>query len=131
MWSLRGARRVQAGDPRTGAQADGATIQKTNQVAIAGGTSDISSCLNMVKKAREMGLTVPVVLMGYYNPFFQFGIENMCAKAKEYGADGFIVVDFPGSNNGSMFSLSIIFVGLSFATKGSLLPSSCSLMFTS
>jgi tryptophan synthase len=33
--------------------------------------------------------------MGYYNPFFQFGIENMCAKAKEYGADGFIVVDLP------------------------------------
>eukprot|EP00985_Skeletonema_marinoi_P033411 scaffold41240_cov153-Skeletonema_marinoi.AAC.5 len=49
----------------------------------------------MVKAARSLGLTVPVVLMGYYNPFFQFGIENMCAKSKEYGADGFIVVDLP------------------------------------
>ena len=86
---------IELGIPYTDPQADGTTIQQTNQVAIKAGTSDITQCLGMVKAARDRGLTVPVVLMGYYNPFFQFGIEAMCEKAKEYGADGFIVVDLP------------------------------------
>ena len=90
-----GASIIELGIPYTDPTADGLTIQQTNQVAIKGGTSNITQCLDMVKSARSQGLTVPVVLMGYYNPFFQFGIENMCEKAKEYGADGFIIVDLP------------------------------------
>merc|ERR1712224_308305 len=49
----------------------------------------------MGKKARDMGLTVPVVLMGYFNPFYQYGLEKLCTETKEAGADGFIVVDLP------------------------------------
>lgn len=90
-----GAALIELGIPYTDPQADGATIQKTNQVAIRNGTSSITQCLDMLKTARSMGLTVPVVLMGYYNPFFQMGIETMCSQAKEGGADGFIVVDLP------------------------------------
>lgn len=90
-----GASIIELGIPYTDPQADGTTIQQTNQVAIKAGTSNIMQCLEMVKIARSQGLTVPIVLMGYYNPFFQFGIADMCAKAKEYGADGFIVVDLP------------------------------------
>ena len=90
-----GAAVIELGIPYTDPQADGATIQHTNQVAIKGGTADIGSCLAMVKKARDMGLTVPVVLMGYYNPFLQYGAEALCAETKEAGADGFIVVDLP------------------------------------
>ena len=90
-----GASVIELGIPYTDPQADGATIQQTNQIAIKGGTSEIPACLAMVKKARDMGLTIPVILMGYYNPFFQFGLENLCAQTKEQGADGFIVVDLP------------------------------------
>ena len=90
-----GASIIELGIPYTDPTADGLTIQQTNQVAISGGTSNITQCLDMVKSARSQGLTVPIVLMGYYNPFFQFGIEKMCEKAKEYGADGFIIVDLP------------------------------------
>lgn len=90
-----GASVIELGIPYTDPQADGATIQKTNQIAIKGGTSNISQCLNMVKQARAMGLTVPVVLMGYYNPFLQYGLSQLCADTKEAGADGFIVVDLP------------------------------------
>ncbi|KAL7529922.1 hypothetical protein ACHAXR_003226 [Thalassiosira sp. AJA248-18] len=90
-----GASIIELGIPYTDPQADGTTIQQTNQVAIKAGTSNIPQCLEMVKSARSQGLTVPVVLMGYYNPFFQFGIEHMCEQAKEHGADGFIVVDLP------------------------------------
>jgi len=86
---------IELGIPYTDPQADGATIQKTNQIAIAGGTSEITSCLEMVSQARTMGLTVPVILMGYYNPFLQFGIDKLCADASTAGADGFIVVDLP------------------------------------
>ena len=90
-----GASIIELGIPYTDPQADGTTIQQTNQVAIKAGTSNIPQCLAMVTEARAKGLTVPVVLMGYYNPFFQFGIEDMCAQAKAAGADGFIVVDLP------------------------------------
>ncbi|EED88066.1 tryptophane synthase [Thalassiosira pseudonana CCMP1335] len=90
-----GASVIELGIPYTDPQADGTTIQQTNQVAIKAGTSDITQCLSMLESARSQGLTVPVVLMGYYNPFFQYGIESMCKKAKECGADGFIVVDLP------------------------------------
>jgi len=86
---------IELGIPYTDPQADGATIQKTNEVAIAAGTSEIKECLAMVSKAREIGLTVPVILMGYYNPFYQFGVENLCAETVAAGADGFIVVDLP------------------------------------
>mmetsp|Transcript_16412 Transcript_16412/g.33722 ORF Transcript_16412/g.33722 Transcript_16412/m.33722 type:complete len:728 (-) Transcript_16412:86-2269(-) len=90
-----GASVIELGVPYTDPQADGATITAANQVAIANGTSEIDTCLDMVKKAREMGLTVPVVLMGYVNPFIQYGEERLCEKTKEAGADGFIVVDLP------------------------------------
>jgi len=49
----------------------------------------------MIKKSREIGLTVPVVLMGYYNPFYQYGLDKLCEDTKAAGADGFIVVDLP------------------------------------
>ena len=90
-----GAAVIELGIPYTDPQADGATIQKTNQVAIAGGTESLPDCLKLLKDAREMGLTVPVVLMGYYNPFYQFGLDNLCEQTKECGGDGFIIVDCP------------------------------------
>ena len=90
-----GAAIIELGIPYTEPLADGITIQQANQIAIEAGTSSIKQCLEMIKKARSKGLTVHVVLMGYYNPFFQFGIDDLCAKSKEYGADGFIVVDLP------------------------------------
>ena len=90
-----GAAVIELGIPYSDPQADGATIQHTNQVAIAGGTSEIPQCLEMITKAREMGLTIPVVLMGYYNPFLQYGIDKLCEETKNAGGDGFIVVDLP------------------------------------
>ena len=91
-----GASIIELGIPYTDPQADGATIQHTNQVAIKGGTSELHQCLAMVKTARDdLGLTVPVVLMGYYNPFYQYGVEQLCRDTKAAGADGFIVVDLP------------------------------------
>ena len=107
-----GASIIELGVPYTDPQADGATIQKTNQVAIKGGVSEIAQCLELVKEAREQGLTVPVVLMGYFNPFMQYGLEKLCEDTKEAGADGFIVVDLP-PEEGKDFNKACIKNGLS------------------
>ena len=90
-----GASLIELGIPYTDPQADGPTIQHTHQKAINGGTSKISQCLEFVTSARSMGLTIPVVLMGYYNPLLQYGIDKLCEETKAAGADGFIVVDLP------------------------------------
>jgi tryptophan synthase len=55
----------------------------------------IAKCLEFVAEARSKGLTIPVVLMGYYNPFFQFGIDALATESAAAGVDGFIVVDLP------------------------------------
>ena len=99
-----GASVIELGIPYTDPQADGATIQHTNQIAISGGTSEIPQCLAMVKEARDMGLTVPVVLMGYYNPFYQYGLEKLCEETAAAGADGYIVVDLPPEESGELSS---------------------------
>lgn len=86
---------IELGVPYTDPQADGATIQLTNQIAIKDGTESITDVLAFVKEARKRGLTIPVVLMGYYNPFFQYGVDKLTKDTAEAGADGFIVVDLP------------------------------------
>lgn len=91
-----GASLIELGVPYTDPQADGPTIRYANQVALERGTNDVTACLQMLKKAREMGLTIPVIMMGYYNPFQKHGTpEELCRDAKEAGADGFIMVDLP------------------------------------
>ena len=80
--------------PFTDPQADGATIQATNQVALSYGVT-MDDTLGFVREARAQGLTIPVVLMGYCNPFLQYGVGRLAAATADAGADGFIVVDLP------------------------------------
>ena len=61
-----GADILELGIPFTDPQADGATIQKANEVALSYKVT-LDHCIDMVAAARAKGLTVPVVLMGYYN----------------------------------------------------------------
>ena len=99
-----GADVIELGVPFSDPQADGATIQATNQVALSFGV-DIDMCLRMVEEARSRGLTKPVVLMGYYNPYLQYGLEALVSKAAEAGVDGFIVVDLPPEEGTSFINL--------------------------
>ncbi len=98
-----GADVLELGVPFTDPQADGATIQKANEVALKNGVG-LKECLAIVKAARDKGLTVPVVLMGYYNPFFAFGLEKLMDESKASGVDGFIVVDLPPEEGASFVS---------------------------
>ena len=85
---------IELGVPFTDPMADGATIQTCNEVALKQGVG-LRECLAFVKEAREQGLTAPVVLMGYYNPFRAYGLEDLAADAAAAGVDGFIIVDLP------------------------------------
>ena len=89
-----GADILELGVPFTDPQADGATIQKANEVALKFNVS-LKNCIDMVAQARAKGLTIPVVLMGYFNPFLAFGLDNLMDASKAAGVDGFIVVDLP------------------------------------
>jgi len=89
-----GADVIELGVPFTDPMADGATIQVCNEVALKQGVG-LERCLSFVRDARADGLTTPVVLMGYYNPFRAYGLEKLAKDASEAGVDGFIIVDLP------------------------------------
>lgn len=89
-----GADVIELGVPFTDPQADGTTIQKANEVALTFGVS-LSTCIQMVATARAQGLTVPVVFMGYANPFLAYGLDRLMEDCSIAGVDGFIVVDLP------------------------------------
>lgn len=85
---------IELGLPFTDPIADGPTIQKSNTVALQNGVT-VTSTLEMVRKARKNGLTIPVLFMGYYNPLLSYGEERMLKDGKEAGVNGFIMVDLP------------------------------------
>lgn len=90
-----GADVIELGVPFTDPLADGATIQHANEIAVVHGAHSLADCLALVAEARQAGLGIPVLLMGYYNPLIAFGESVAPAAARTAGADGFIVVDLP------------------------------------
>ncbi|CAN0223382.1 unnamed protein product [Ectocarpus sp. 4 AP-2014] len=80
-----GADVIELGVPFTDPQADGATIQATNQIALKNKVT-LGDCLDYVRDARAKGLTAPVVLMGYLNPFLAYGLDKLMKDAQEAGA---------------------------------------------
>jgi tryptophan synthase len=89
-----GADVIELGMPFSDPMADGPTIQKSSFDALANGVK-LHHCFEYVAAAREQGLTVPVILMGYCNPFASFGDDKLTETAAKSGIDGFIVVDLP------------------------------------
>lgn len=74
--------------------ADGPVIQQATQVALEKGIT-VKKSLEAVKELRKRGVTIPLILMGYYNPMLAYGLEKFIHDAKEAGADGFIIPDLP------------------------------------
>jgi tryptophan synthase alpha chain len=80
--------------PFTDPMADGPTIQQANLRALNGGIS-LKKVLQMVRDFRANDNETPIVLMGYYNPIYVYGVETFLKDAKSSGVDGLIVVDLP------------------------------------
>lgn len=89
-----GADVVELGMPFTDPMADGPAIQAGNIRSLGAGTR-LRDVLDMVRTFRREDATTPIVLMGYMNPLFAYGIERFAADASAAGIDGLIVVDVP------------------------------------
>jgi tryptophan synthase alpha chain len=89
-----GADIIEVGVPFTDAMADGPPIQASSLRALAAGQS-LKKTLAMVREFRTTDNTTPVVLMGYYNPVYIYGVGKFLKDANDAGVDGLIVVDLP------------------------------------
>jgi tryptophan synthase alpha chain len=89
-----GADVIELGMPFTDPMADGPAIQASSLRALAAGQTMVKT-LAMVARFRERDDTTPIVLMGYYNPIYVYGVERFLVDAKAAGVDGLIVVDLP------------------------------------
>jgi tryptophan synthase alpha chain len=74
--------------------ADGPVIQKATQIALEHGIT-VKKSLAAVAELRRRSVTIPLILMGYYNPMLAYGLEKFVRDAREAGADGFIIPDLP------------------------------------
>jgi tryptophan synthase alpha chain len=86
-----GADVIELGIPFSDPLADGPTIQRASERALKAGTT-LAGVLDLVGRIRQSS-QVPLVLFGYYNPFFQMGEEKFAAAASSAGADGVLVTD--------------------------------------
>ena len=89
-----GADIIEIGVPFSDPMADGPAIQAANLRAFAGGIT-LTKTLGMVAAFRKADAETPVVLMGYYNPIYAYGVDKFLADAQVSGVDGLIVVDLP------------------------------------
>ena len=93
---------LEIGMPFSDPMADGPLIQESSDVAIKNGMN-IEKCLNLVKKIRLKDNSIPIILMGYYNPIHYFGNKKFIKKAIDSGADGLIIVDLPVEEDKELF----------------------------
>ena len=89
-----GADVIELGMPFTDPMADGPAIQASSLRALRAGQNMIRT-LKLVSEFREGDNDTPIVLMGYYNPIYIYGVDRFIADAKAAGVDGLIVVDLP------------------------------------
>jgi tryptophan synthase alpha chain len=89
-----GADVIELGMPFTDPRADGPAIQAGGLRALAAGATLVKT-LDLVRTFRESDDATPIVLMGYYNPIYVYGVDRFLVDAKAAGADGLIVVDLP------------------------------------
>jgi tryptophan synthase alpha chain len=94
-----GADLIEVGVPFSDPLADGPVIQQATQIALQQGMT-LARALAGVADLRARGVTIPLVLMAYYNPLLTHGLPRLAAAAVRAGADGFIVPDLPPEEAG-------------------------------
>ena len=89
-----GADIIELGIPFTDPMADGPVIQAAAQEALENGMT-VKKLFGMVQQFRTKNTATPVVLMGYFNSVFAYGVEKFAKDAKDAGIDGLLIVDLP------------------------------------
>ncbi len=103
---------IEFGMPFSDPMADGVAIQLGGQRSLAGGMT-LRGVLDMVENFRRKDETTPIVLMGYYNPIYSFGVEKFLEAAKDAGVDGLIIVDLPPEEDDEL-CIPALRIGLNF-----------------
>ncbi|MCQ2147363.1 MAG: tryptophan synthase subunit alpha [Bacteroidales bacterium] len=88
-----GVNMIEVGMPFSDPMADGPVIQDAATKALKNGMS-LKKLFSQLKDIRK-DVNIPLILMGYLNPVFQYGFENFCISCKEVGVDGMIIPDLP------------------------------------
>ncbi len=88
-----GADIIELGMPFSDPLADGATIQHAGHIALERGMT-INGCMEIARRISAES-TIPLILMGYYNPVLAYGIERFCLTASTSGVSGLIIPDLP------------------------------------
>tara|TARA_S200000501_G_scaffold374079_1_gene422803 strand:- start:177 stop:941 length:765 start_codon:yes stop_codon:yes gene_type:complete len=84
---------IELGLPFSDPLADGQTIQNSSKIALANGMSTQLLFEQLIDIRNHTD--IPLIIMGYFNPIFQYGIDLFCKKCKEVGIDGLIIPDLP------------------------------------
>src|SRR5210317_984253 len=84
---------IEIGLPFSDPLADGPTIQASSTQALKNGMTT-EALFDQLKNIRE-SVDLPLIIMGYFNPMLQYGVEAFCNKCKEIGIDGLIIPDLP------------------------------------
>jgi tryptophan synthase alpha chain len=107
-----GADVIELGMPFTDPMADGPAIQAAGLRALAAG-QNMKKTLALVREFRKTDDSTPIVLMGYYNPIYIYGVDKFLVDAKSAGVDGLIVVDLPPEEDEEL-CLPVLKAGLNF-----------------
>lgn len=107
-----GADVIELGIPFTDPMADGPSIQAAGLRALKGGMT-LKKTLELVRGFRKDDNVTPLVLMGYYNPIYIYGVDKFLADAKTSGVDGLIIVDLPPEEDDEL-CLPALKAGLNF-----------------
>src|SRR3954454_18823673 len=107
-----GADVIELGMPFTDPMADGPAIQASSLRALKAGQT-LKKTLAMVRAFRKGDAATPIVLMGYYNPIYIYGVDKFLIDAKAAGVDGLIVVDLPPEEDDEL-CLPALTAGLNF-----------------
>jgi tryptophan synthase alpha chain len=91
---------VELGVPFSDPLADGPVIQRATQRALRAGVT-LPRVLELVRELRQ-DVSIPIVLLAYYNPLFVFGLAPFCSAAADAGVDGLIVADLPPEEAGAL-----------------------------
>jgi tryptophan synthase alpha chain len=95
-----GADLIELGIPFSDPTADGPTIQRSSQRALINKLS-LPKIFSLVREFRRNS-GIPLILFGYFNPFFHYGLESFCREAVAAGADGVLCVDLPPEESGEL-----------------------------
>jgi tryptophan synthase alpha chain len=107
-----GADVIEIGMPFTDPMADGPSIQAAGLRALKAGMT-LKKTLQLVRDFRQNDPATPLVLMGYYNPIYIYGVDRFLTDAKSAGVDGLIIVDLPPEED-SELCLPALRAGLNF-----------------